>query len=233
MFKWDGTDITDLVSECNIFEATYNKTTYWVIKKNKIESSEICLVRNGNTTVCLSDELKSIFGLKKVGTHWIRYNNKIKILIKPYLTSEGHVKEEINMKTVQLKDELMILQLQEIFTFRELLGITCSYMSSLVWRGTEKNGYPLSYYEPNMNLDDKKVIPATILNTVFVNTDLNEVVAKLIKVKSLDSMSEIVFNLGSQIENTIYRVDRDLIEHKTCILSRITHRLQSSLTHVL
>ena len=230
MFKWDGTDVTDLVSECDIFEAIYNKTIYWIIKNQDI--TEYCLVRNGNTTVCLSDELKSLFGLKKVGTHWLKYQNKIKILIKPTITPEGYIKEEINLKSIQAMNDLTILQIQEIFAFRELLGITCSYISSLVWRENGNLGYPLSYYEPNMNPDDKKVIPITILDKFFKGTSLTEVIRRLIKIKKIEALPKVSFKLGTNIEQIIYRVDRNLIEYKTCILSRITQRLQSTLEHI-
>lgn len=233
MFKWDGTNITDIISESDIYEAKYNGKTYWIIKyidnDDKLHE-EICMVRScKNSISCLIDELKPVFGLPKVGTHWFKQGAKMKMLLKCVKTKEGYIKEEITLNKINIYTSLMMLQIQEIFTFRELLGITCSYESSIVIREMRKNVYPLSFYEPNMTIDDRKVIPFTILDKWFLGTSMDEVVKRLLKINKIDRIGEVLHNIRGKIEKTIERVDRRAITYKTCIMNRITERLQTSL----
>ena len=44
MFTWDGTDISDLISMANIYEATYNKHKYWIINvpsDNNVKTTDV------------------------------------------------------------------------------------------------------------------------------------------------------------------------------------------------
>ena len=233
MFKWDGTNITDIISESDIYEAKYNKKTYWIIKyidnDDKLHE-EICMVRScKNSISSLIDELKPVFGLPKVGTHWFKQGAKIKMILRCIKTKEGYIKEEITLNKINTYTSLMMLQIQEIFTFRELLGVTCSYESSIIIRETRKNVYPLSFYEPNMTVDDRKVIPFTVLDKWFSGTSMDNVVKRLLKINKIDRIGEVLHNIRGKIEKTIERVDRRAITYKTCIMNRITERLQTSL----
>jgi len=239
MFTWDGTEVTDIIKNCDIYEAKYNKVKYWVIRNNdhNVNNPFInCIVRNSKNTVsCLIDELKPIFGLSKVGTHWCNQGGKIKILIRCIQTSDGHIKEEITLNNLNtlICDKspplLLTMQVQEIFTFRELLGVSCSYDSSVILREGGGSYYPISYYEPGMLTDDKKVIPVTILDHWFEDTSIDEVVQRILKIRRLDQLAQVLHDLREQIDEVIERVDRNTVIHKSCIINRITERLQASL----
>ena len=233
MFKWDGTNVTDIISESDIYQAKYNGKTYWIIKYIDNDDKlwkETCMVRScKNSVPCLVDELKSVFGLPKVGTHWFKHEGKMKMLIKCAKTEEGYVKEEITLNKIDVYTRLMVLQIQEIFTFRELLGITCSYESSVVIRETRKSVYPISFYEPNMTTEDVKVIPFTVLNKWFEGTSMDNIIKRLLKIYTIDRIGEVLHNIRTKIEKVIERVDRRAISYKTCIMNRITERLQTTL----
>jgi hypothetical protein len=242
MFKWDGTDITDKIIKCDIYEAKYNKVKYWVIRNNGYintgskESYITCVVRNSKNSVpCLIDELKPIFGLSKIGTHWCKQGGKIRILIQCLQTPDGHVKEEItlnNLNTI-IPDKppplLLIMQIQEIFTFREILGVSCSYDSSIILREGGGSYYPISYYDPGMLTDDKKVIPGTILDHWFEDTSIDEVVQRILKIRRIDQLAQVLHDLREKIDEVIVRVDRNTVMYKSSIINRITERLQASL----
>ena len=272
MFTWDGTDVTDLISRCDIFGAKFNRLNYWVIQPpqpgpnktnepaktipnknneptktipnktitepnelapNKIYQ-EICIVRSSKSTLpCVVDELKEVFGLTKLGTHWCRLNGKTYILIKCIMTPEGDIKEEITLNILSTNNndisQLLKLQVQEIFAFRELLGVTCSYESSIIIRKGKCGLYPISFYEPNMATIDTKVIPFTVLDKWFDETLIDNVVKRLCKIQSIDNLAKVLHNLRTEIEKIIERVDRRAITYKSCIIDRITQRLQTSL----
>lgn len=232
MFKWDGTDVSNIISEADIFEATYNRKKYWLIRyvtNHKIKE-EICMVKYPKDTLtCLVDELKAIFGLVKIGTHWFVRNNRLGVLIKCFKTKEGYIKEEPNLSQITKVDQLLTLQVQEIFAFRDLLGVTCSYESSIIVRETRIGKYPISYFDPNMTLKNTKVVPATVLDKWFKNTSLDDVTRRLVKINDINELSAKLHDIRSQIETVIERVDRRSIVHKTIIIDRITERLQATL----
>ena len=237
MFNWDGTDVSDIINTSEIFEAKYNKRTYWVIREPNPESKpesnpteETCLVRSCKTNLpCIIDELKPIFGLQKLGTHWCKYKGKVKQLIKCVRGTEGYVTEEITLNQINDISPLLILQVQEIFTFRELLGITCSYDSSIIVRQTKNGMYPISFYEPNMVMENSKVIPFTVLDKWFENSSIDDVVKRLFKINDINRLDKLLQQVRNSIEITIERVDRSAISYKTSIMNRITQRLQTSL----
>ena len=232
MFKWDGSNVTDIISKSDIYQGKYNDKIYWMIKydNNKIIEEVICIIKScKNTIPCLIDELKPVFGLPKLGTHWFIYKKKMKMLIKCVRTKKGYIKEEITLNKIEVCTRLLILQIQEIFTFRELLGVTCSYESSIIIRESKNSIYPISYYDPNMTIKDVKVIPFTVLNKWFKGTSIDNVVKRLLKIYKIDRIGEVLYNIRNKIEKIIERVDKRAISYKTCIINRITERLQTTL----
>lgn len=240
MFKWDGTDVTDIITQSDIFEAKYNKLNYWVIQiktPNTIQSQETtitettitCIVRSGKNLPCLIDELKPVFGLQKLGTHWCKHGGKIYVLIRCIMTEEGYIKEETTLNMVTEVTPLLKLQIQEIFAFRELLGVTCSYESSIIIREKKNNTYPISFYEPNMATVDTKVIPFNVLDKWFEDSSIDEVVKRLCRIHTIDRIGTVLHNIRSQIDEIVERVDRRTISYKSCIMNRITERLQTTL----
>ena len=83
MLFWDGTEITDFLKESRITveEGIFEKIIYWKIQDG--DKKEYCQIRfSQNILPCLIDELKPVFGLTKIGTHWIKYKGRFLILLK-------------------------------------------------------------------------------------------------------------------------------------------------------
>ena len=234
MFKWDGTDVTNIISQSYIYSAEHGKYKYWVIRHvcNNTIHEETCIVRSCKDSLSsLIDELKPIFGLQKLGTHWCRYNGKMKLLIKAVRTPKGEIKQEITLNQIDPStNHLLKFRVQEIFAFRELLGVTRSYSSSIIIRESKNSVYPISFYEPGMVTTDKKIIPYKILETWFEGSSIDIVVKKLCKIHTIDRLGVVLHNIRGKIEETIERVDRRAISYKTCIMNRITERLQTTLS---
>lgn len=234
MFNWDGSDVTDIISQADIYEAKYNKHIYWIIRVINPETNKsekiTCIVRNSKNTVpCLIDEMKTVFRLPKIGSHWCKQGGKLRILLRCLLTPEGHIKEELTLQMIDVSTPLLKLQVQEIFTFREILGVNCSYESSIVLREGGGGVYPVSYYDPSMTITDTKVIPYTILDKWFEeDTNIDEVVKRLLRIHQLDQIGTVLYEIRTKIDEVVERVDRNTITYKDCIMNRITERIQTS-----
>jgi hypothetical protein len=100
MLKWDGSNITDIISHSDIYESEYNKIKYWLIRHVNPDTNKLCeelvIVRTTKGSLpSLIDELKPLFGLQKMGTHWFKYKNTTKIIMPCQLTEKGYIKKFI------------------------------------------------------------------------------------------------------------------------------------------
>lgn len=232
MFVWDGTELTEQLKNAEIFEATYNKKIYWKIKVlyNNLLYEETCIVRSSKGSItALIDEIKIVFGLPKLGTHWIKKDNKFKLLIRCPKT-QGYIKDEQSLKDylkTNTSNCLLEMQIREIYAFRELLGVTRTYDSSITMRKGKNGIYPLSFYEPNMTSIDHKVVPSTVLEKWFEETDLDVAISKLTKIRTIDDITVRLHEIRRDIEKIILRIDKELILFLDHILTRIISRAHS------
>jgi len=223
MFNWDGSNITDFILNENIIieEGKYNKKTYWKIIKDNVY--EICLVKTStNTFPCLIDELKIAFDLEKIGTHWIKFKSKIMILKK--LEIWGNiVLEELTLNKIKF-NKYLEAEVQKIFIFRELLGMTANFEKNIILRNKGLYIKPISFNDNNMApYSEGKVIPETIINKWFKNSSLNEAILKMFGTKNINF---VLLKLKSELEKICLRVNKDLIINIDEILTRIRSRMQ-------
>lgn len=226
MFKWDGSDISDFIKDPKtvIEEGGYKKNVYWKIKHGNNE--EICLKRNSSSNMaCLIDEMKPVFGLEKIGTHWFKFKAKTVIIFK-IVMENGSILEEITLDQISHKKELAT-EVRRIFLFREMLGTSSNFEKNIILR---KKGYyikPVSFYEPNMNPSHHgKVIPDTILEKWFKDTDLDEATKIFFNIDKLENINKILLDLKKKLLDIFNRIDMNAITNLDEIISRIRSRLQ-------
>ena len=226
MFKWDGSNITDFINNENtiIEEGVNEKKIYWKITNGNF--TEICLIRSStNTLPCLIDELKEVFGLEKIGTHWFKFKSKNMILLK-LIREKDYILEELSLDQLGFIKELED-DVQKIFIFREILGMSKNFEKSIILRNKGFYIRPISFYDPNMKPNcGGKVIPDTILNKWFKNTNLDEAVLKLFEIDKLENITFVLLKLKTKLEKICLRVDPNSITSMDEILSRIRGRLQ-------
>ena len=228
MFKWNGSNITDFINNKKIIirEAIYEKNIFWTIWDKTRNISDIGLVRSSsNNMPCLIDEMKPAFGLEKIGTHWFKFGGKIMILSK-VIFEDGSIVQELHLNQIKYNKKLET-EVQKIFVFRELLGLSKNFESSIILR---KKGYfiqPVSFYEPNMNPGScKTVLPNTVLQKWFPKTDIDHSVLKIIPVDTAENINSVLSELKGKLDKIANRVNPDAITHMDEIISRLRSRLQ-------
>lgn len=226
MFKWDGSEISDFINDKKtiIEEGNYECNTYWQITCEEIK--EICIARSTKCTLaCLIDEIKPIFGLEKMGTHWAKFKNKKYILIKPEII-KGIIIKEITLNQINYNRRIE-KDVQKIFIFRELLGMSKNFETSIVLRKKGLEIKAISYYEPNMTPSNSgKVLPNTVLEKWFKNTSIDLEVKKMFNIEKLDNINYVLFELRGKLEKIFYRLDPESVTNLDEILSRVRSRLQ-------
>ena len=229
--NWCGTDITELINDKKtlIREAVYKKNTYWVIQwkeDNEVYTDVTCIVRNSTSILpCIIDEIKPVFNLEKIGTHWCKFKGKTLIFYKIQMEN-GNILEDITLDNIGYKVQLEP-DVQKIFVFRELLGMSKNFESSIILRKRDYFFKVMSFYEPNMTPGDtKNVLPNTILNKWFKNTDIDTVVLKMFNVDNPENIISVLLDLKSKLDKIAERVNKDAITYIDEIIARIRSRLQ-------
>ena len=228
-FTWDGSDVTETMEKTVRVEFKEDKNVYWRILF-KDGTYLYCQVLNRkNALPIIIDELKPTFGLTKMGTHWIKVGKMIKMLIKVDLDSEKNIESIITLNKCDMEfKKNFIRQVQEIFTFKELLGIPKIYESSIRVIQKYKYSYPISSNEPYMRPENpSSVVSGTMIDKWFVGTSVEEVTKRITHVTKYADIPERIFELRNQIQNTIERIDRDSITYSDYIIENILSRLQS------
>ena len=181
-----------------------------------------CIVYSASTNdPLIIDELKPIFGLTRLGTHKVQYKGRGYCLVKPQLDSQGDIVPEVCLSEHDGTDRIFIYQAQEVYVFRELLGISQTYEKNIKVR----HGSPVSLIERRINPFHGKVIPNNALNKWFEGTDVTLVVKRFLSVSNFNDIPTVTFKLHNDIERVINRVSRGSIFYVSFIVDRIRRRL--------
>jgi hypothetical protein len=231
MFKWDGSDVSELIKDAGtkVHEAWTEKRMYWIIEREK-EKEIVIVKKSSHIFACMIDELKPVFGLEKIGTHWVKIHSKIYILFKPEKDRKGEIIEELTLNEYKY-DKNLENEIQKIFLFREIVGVPRNTEKNVILRMKGLYVQPLSFYESNLSPKGSgKVLSNLVLDKWFKNTDLDEAVCKFMGITSIEQINEILLPLHKKLEDVIQRTDPTSIMYVDEILSRLRHRFQSFLS---
>ena len=237
VLEWDGGDLGSIEDDdiLEVGDKLENGDQYW---RMKIQGSEVIANVKIITSnyPCLIDELKAVFNInEKLGTHRLHYKSKLLLLIRPYLNKKSEIMDLSTLKDYEMNNmdenekRIFKMQVQEIYTFSELLGITNSFDRSLRIRRRNTTMYrkfPISFNESKMYPEKSgKALPMTVLNRWFNDTDISTVSRRLLGVNDYLDIPIVLHNLRGNIERVINRVDRSLIGCLTPIIDRVRTRL--------
>lgn len=231
-FVWDGSYL-GRICNYNIEDYyEYGGTKYW--KLNILGHEKVCILRSiDNGTACVCDELKTYFGLSKLGTHRVKYHGKMYLLIEAKLDSSGDIFEEITINNIVTNDDPFFMErTREIFAFREIFGLTMTREKSIIVRWSDKSyipPYPVSYIEKEMKpYGSRDIISGVVERKWFGDVTIDEVVRSMMQIHSNDDISDRLLHIRGKIEDTIERIDRSLIWVVQPIIERLLQRLSPS-----
>ena len=150
-FKWDGTSLGTITETSIKKKFVIGKQEFWEISLKGY--STICMVRKiKDATPCIVDEIKTLFGLCKNGSHHVKYGNFIYMIIRCRITQGNTVALEQTLDTFSLdtvKDTSgLVHSIRAIYIFRNILKLGKTNDGNILIRVTKDGVYPISYNEP-------------------------------------------------------------------------------------
>lgn len=170
-----------------------------------------------NLYPCIIDQLKIIFGVQSLGTHYCKKGSQIFVLIKVVMTDLKNINIDIKLNELQHNDPLFTEKVRTIYAFRELLGITVSTGNSIRIRQNDDDiksenilDYwdPISFREPNFSFE-KSIISKNVLKKVFNNEYkfLLKYIHSILGIKEKRNIKDVLIRLSIKLENIILKVD--------------------------
>jgi hypothetical protein len=241
IFKWDGSELKGFIDE-NIIEKIVIRTfEYWVISYNNERT--VALIRKTKCyTPCIVDELKVLFGLQKLGTHYVKNGATYTILIRARTDTSGKdVITEYTLNNVDIKsiDDDIKSQIKQTYVFRDLLCLTKSTDSSLIIRKTpQQDFYVVSLIDSAIKL--KKILdinkstylPEAVFKKWFKdNESPNKILYKMCRVYNSRNLTVRIFQLKCEIEKITQRVSSGKLDGlPDCLVAKISSKLQYTVT---
>lgn len=246
-FNWDGTYLGVITDNQILLKLYANKFEYWIIWYNGfISTFMIKLSKFYNQ--CLVDELKPLFGLSKLGTHYATYKDKYVILSRARTTIDNRfVVSDYTLNTggtggtggaggiIDPSLMLLVPKIREIYVFRDLLGLTKSTDSCIAIRrsDTSNNVYPVSLIDSHIkperliDLSVSTYLPDTVFNKWFKDESPTAILKKMCGLVNPDKVTNIVFKIRGDIETTVKRVcGNEFLDLPDMITARISQKLQ-------
>jgi len=216
VLKWDGSDLGDISNHITHTHESSTQTYYYIMGSFII----VTLKEYRNNIPLISDELKPLFNLPKVGRHCVAVGNK-KYIMSRYYGHEFQLEQKYIKVFPQLGNSIKLC-----YTFRWILGLTLSSDSSMIVRK-----YPnelitaISYKEINLDYTDLKrgsKLSQKCLRQWF--NDSNEEINNTVKLMINDRDLSL---LRFDIDRVVRRVDKNMVWWTAFILERLS--LQMSL----
>jgi len=164
---------------------------------------------------CILDELKSCFGLPKLGTHRIKIGGRTYVLYRSKL-SDMRLDKLPRSQLEEIEKE----QMQRLIAFRFLLSIPQPLNSSFIYRKSSHRVF--SFHEPKSLLGVETVDPTeSFIKSWFEEKDFLQTVFSFLPNANKENLSNFLYSLQSNIEKTIQRVDMDYIWLSSYIVEKI------------
>lgn len=233
-FKWDGSSL-GILTDTNILKKyTMGSRDYWDININQYRT--VCMIKKRkDCTPCILDELKPLFGLTKVGTHYVKYGINIIILNRCRLTSDGTVAYEHTLAELKGKVEMspeLLFKIRAIYVFRDLFKVSKTNETHIILRipmEPDLRPYPISYNEGSIKLEkiDNFSTPSTISDVCHRKWFRDEIYGKIYNINEL--LIPMCKAYGTDTSLTIMRMKQNMLE----ICERISHGYYTHIADVV
>lgn len=192
-----------------------------------------CIARKVTSNLtCLVDEMKVHFGIVKLGTHSIKLNDSLYVLIRLYDDKGKHIRYvPFNSVNTSKEPSHFFQHLREIYVFRHIFGLTSSYGTSLMIFSFDLCRIPIDFYIYNTkaecggtvigkklyeDLFDKETMPMVCERMTCLETyrliEMGESSEDLESINSQEiyvgAKSRLLIDLENEIKITIKRIDK-------------------------
>ena len=235
-FLWDGTSL-GYITDSQIEEKYILDTViYWKLRIDKFET--ICIARTTKDyTTCIIDELKPLFGLVKLGTHYAKYKSQYVILIRSRFNIKS--KEIVNEITLENYkgdiDQFLTNKIKRIYVFRDLLCLNKSSDKSLILRQNVDNDelFIVSFFDGLLKINKlidinrSTYLPETVFKKWMQNESPSDLLVQMLKIHSKNSINSKIFNMRPKIVKILNRISGDsMIGLADIIITRICNKLE-------
>jgi hypothetical protein len=225
--KWNGSHLGEINTKQILNEYYFKNVRHWkLLFDNKIYYCMVEVFKDNNRI--LIDELKPIFGLRKLGTHKLKFNNETYIIIKLPTIDVSTFKlvlhpTYLNNVESDKMDDIFRKLVQKVYAFRYLMGIKRNGEADVIIMAENNNIYPVSFLEPTIATDDSRISNSVHEN--WFGRD-NETICEAIKqMTNFDGREETlhikVEEYRKKIEAVINRIDKNLIWNVNFIVQKL------------
>ncbi len=241
--QWDGTFLGYITKHQILDIMKHDRETYWrlQVKEGTINTSIICRVKTAKDTLfCIADELKQLFGLPKVGSHWVRMGKKI-IILSRVDSDKDHDVLVYNKLSAFDKDIYpdFAEEVRNIFAFKQAFGIKYATLNAVKIvkipdREEDKDDELLSWCAQSVkdthlvkettNGLIESVVKSSMLKLWFSKDDtmVRIQIHKLFKMRPDNFKLKWGF-LKLKINDTIKRVDKERVTYGNIFEKRISY----------
>ena len=230
IFKWDGSYLGRHLKSIVVATTKVDKKRFCQITiQNETAIGILKIVRN--TTACIVDEMKILFGLPKLGTHNFHLENHLCLFIRGTIDNYGSTVDNLMLKDIKLPqpiDSKLLFQVQSIFCFRDILGIATGNEGTVaIISPLSDRPYPVSVNENTFNFYERKsLISNVLMKKWFGETSPSSVLAQMIYYDPSEmSISETLSLYRSELEKIINRIDKNMIWISVFIIERMMRKM--------
>lgn len=224
MLRWDGTYIGSLHKDDILEINKWNDFKLYRIKLNEqLFLDCVCHSSTGNSSdSCICDELKPLFGLQKIGTHWMRFGKSQTVLV--LYNPVSFYNYTLLMKPIP---DIYQEEIRRILIFRYICSISNISEKNIIIL----NNRPLSTKEGKMIFDMQDATShfCTKTHELFNRTTYGRVTCQMLKVHNVEELNIFMTRFSSQVDEVFQRVDGLAIHKITPIIGRVFSLLTSGL----
>lgn len=228
--SWDGSYLGKYDKSIIQWKLITQRATYVNLKLGVTEvTGSIKKVKS--CIPCIIDELKPLFGCRKSGTHHF-YLGKVLYMLTSAVVTEAGIQEDYRLDEFKTKTskvstfpDFLRYEVQKTYVFRTLIGLTSNFDRSLRVRIINNMVYILSFCENIINPEVNRNISQAVGKYWFFDTNSNEVLQKMFNVETTDDIHVVLYQLRSDIESVIKRINRDEIIYASKITEQVQNRL--------
>jgi len=215
IFKWDGSELKGFTEEFILEKIHTKEYEYWVLEFRGERT--IALIRKTKCyTPCLVDELKPIFGLTKLGTHYSKSGALYIIFIRARSDLQNrNILTDYTLNHIDISTlDSVTDQIKRTYIFRDLLCLTKSCDSSLAIRKTSQGDlYVVSLIDSAIklkrmaDLTKSTYLPEVVFNRWFKDHESpSKVLTRMCKIYNAKILIARIFKLRCEIETITERV---------------------------